>query len=138
MQTFLPYEDFWLSANVLDTKRLCKQIIEAKIIYDINTSGDTKRAWYNHPATKMWRGHDAALATYFNTCLKVWKSRGYKHKYKFIIPSHIPTHVEFLPQFIGHEGFHRSHQSNLVRKNPEYYKGFFPDVPDNLPYIWEV
>jgi hypothetical protein len=41
-----------------------------------------------------------------------------------------------LPPWIGDAGFHRSHQSNLVRKDPEFYRPFFPDVPDDLPYLW--
>jgi hypothetical protein len=24
----------------------------------------------------------------------------------------------------------------LVRKLPDHYRQFFPDVPDNLPYFW--
>lgn len=42
------------------------------------------------------------------------------------------------PSFIGDEEFHRSHQSNLIRKLPEFYRPLFPGVPDDLPYIWPV
>ena len=41
-----------------------------------------------------------------------------------------------VPSWIGDDIFHRSHQSNLVRKFPEHYRPFFPDVPDDLPYVW--
>ncbi|HEX7304900.1 MAG TPA: cytoplasmic protein, partial [Lentzea sp.] len=41
-----------------------------------------------------------------------------------------------LPPWIGDEAVHRSHRSSLVRKFPEHYRRFFPDVPDDLPYVW--
>ena len=36
------------------------------------------------------------------------------------------------------EEIHLSHQSNLVRKDREFYAPLFPGVPDDLPYIWPV
>lgn len=40
------------------------------------------------------------------------------------------------PPWLGDEAFHRSHQSNLLRKLPEHYGPLFPGVPDDLPYVW--
>jgi len=41
-----------------------------------------------------------------------------------------------VPEFITPE-FTLSHQSNLLRKDPEFYRPVFgPDVPDDLPYVW--
>jgi hypothetical protein len=37
---------------------------------------------------------------------------------------------------LGDEPFHRSHRSALVRKDPAYYRPLFPDVPDDLEYVW--
>ena len=33
---------------------------------------------------------------------------------------------------------HRSHQSNLLRKEPAYYRQFGWNVPEDLPYFWPV
>jgi hypothetical protein len=41
-----------------------------------------------------------------------------------------------LPGWLGDPAFHRSHQSALVRKDPDWYRPHFPDVPDDLPYVW--
>ena len=41
-----------------------------------------------------------------------------------------------LPAWLGREDFNRSHQSSLLRKDPEHYRPQFPDVPDDLPYVW--
>lgn len=41
----------------------------------------------------------------------------------------------FYPSWLTDE-FCLSHRSNLIRKNPDHYRPLWPDVPDNLPYIW--
>jgi hypothetical protein len=42
-----------------------------------------------------------------------------------------------LPQWLGQEQFHLSHQSSLLRKDPAHYRPIFgTDVPDDLPYVW--
>ena len=43
-----------------------------------------------------------------------------------------------LPSWLGEEDFHRSHRSSLLRKDPGFYGSKFPDVPDDLPYVWPV
>lgn len=55
-------------------------------------------------------------------------------------------HYNQLNQLIGNseiieptwmnEEFFRSHKSNLLRKNSDYYGELYPDVPDNLEYDW--
>ena len=41
-----------------------------------------------------------------------------------------------LPPWLGDEAFHLSHCAALVRKDPEFYGPQFPDVPNDLPYVW--
>ncbi|MEV7045615.1 MSMEG_6728 family protein [Amycolatopsis sp. NPDC051061] len=41
-----------------------------------------------------------------------------------------------LPPWLGDEALHRSHQSALVRKDPDHYATQFPDVSPDLPYVW--
>jgi hypothetical protein len=43
-----------------------------------------------------------------------------------------------LPPWLGDPALHRSHQSSLVRKDPERYEPLFPGVPHDLPYEWPV
>jgi len=132
VNAFLPYSDFAKSAQCLDRLRLNKQIIEAHTILKINSSGDSKQAWYNHPCTIMWRGYETALMSYHNEMLREWSNRGYRHSY---IPYPITDDV-IMPPFIGDTDFHVAMQSNLVRKNPEHYRKYFPEAVDTLPYIW--
>lgn len=129
------------SAEVLDHKRLGKQRVECKQILLALT--DPSYGWQNHPAVRMWRGHEASLVEYTLTICNYWCSFGYKdtvlpwlHEFSELKYSRLIESVP--PPWLGDPDFHRSHQSNLVRKNPGHYRQFWPDVPDNLPYIWPL
>lgn len=142
MQTFLPYPDFWRSVIVLDRQRLGKQRVEAWQIY--RTLTGQSKGWANHPATKMWRGYEAALANYGLYACSEWKSRGYKDSlsehfldalehHNIVLSSQIT-----MPDWMGVAALHSSHRSNLLRKNPEWYGGFgWQEGPDE-PYYWPV
>ena len=103
--------------------------------------GQTK-GWVNHPATKMWRGYEYALTRYGLAICEEWVRRGYKDTLTdFFIEESLKVFVQEknsvgLPEWFGQPDFHLSHQSNLVRKAPEYYGPLFPGVRDDLPYIW--
>lgn len=128
MQTFLPYPDAEKTAQVLDYRRLGKQRVEAmQLINAIEKGG----AWSNHPAAKMWVGYVDALKVYHNIMIHEWIDRGYNNNMKFY-----PVQNAITPPWWGDESFHRSHQSNLVRKFPEHYRKHFPNVPNDLPYVW--
>jgi Pyrimidine dimer DNA glycosylase len=78
MQTFLPSKDFDVSANMLDSKRLNKQILETYQILKVLSSNDPKAGWRNHPAVKMWRGFEHALFVYALAMVKEADKRGIK------------------------------------------------------------
>ena len=48
----------------------------------------------------------------------------------------VPQSEIEMPRWLGDAAFHLSHRSNLVRKDPEFYRPRFGDVPDDLPYVW--
>ena len=141
MQTFLPYSDYELSAKSLDMKRLGKQRVETKQILFALSNQDY--GWQNHPAIKMWRGHEYQLCLYGITICDEWRKRGYKDQQwsyfwgelrKLAAEGRI---CDTKPSWLNHN-FCRSHQSNLIRKKPEYYAPKFPGVPMDLEYIWPV
>ena len=43
-----------------------------------------------------------------------------------------------LPEWIGDDRVHASHQAALVRKDPAFYGELFPDADPELPYYWPV
>ena len=140
MQTFLPYEDFYLSAKVLDKSRIGNQFWrEGKTLIH--------GGWKNHPASKMWKGYGFYFCEYL---FSLYLELIYRKPEKEILYS---KHLVWLhanweyykdigetekPWWLGDKSFHDSHKSNLIRKYPEHYRKFWPDVPDNLDYIWPV
>lgn len=132
MQTFLPLPGFANSAAVLDYRRLGKMRVESLQI--LNTLKGLSKGWTNHPAVKMWRGYENALTLLHNSYICEWVARGYKNN----MPLRVVTYPLHAPPFTTDPEFHRSHQSNLIRKDPVFYGPKFPGVPDNLPYIWPV
>jgi len=147
VQTFLPHPDFEQAARALDLKRLGKQRVEC--IQVVRGLTWEKYGWRNHPAVKMWRGHEEALGRYALTCCEVWSQLGFADTCAATIRTdlanagvvRIRTQEELaaaceLPDWLGDERFHRSHQSSLLRKDPEFYGPRFPGIPDDLPYHW--
>lgn len=132
MQTFLPYADFKKSARVLDRKRLGKQRSEAKIILNILTGRAKSNAWKNHPAVKMWEGYEGALAEYGIAICEEWRRRGYRDS---LLPYFLKFKKGKKPFWLGNPKFHKSHRSNLLRKDFEYYSKYFK-IDSNLPYFW--
>lgn len=136
MQTFLPFPSFADSAAALDRQRLGKQRVE--VLQILHALQGSSSGWANHPAVRMWKGHEHALALYGVMVCDEWLKRGYRdtcrQRFVSVVIGNLPS--TSFPSWIGSEAFHRSHQSNLVRKLPAHYRPLFPDVPDDLPYVW--
>jgi hypothetical protein len=103
-------------------------------------------------AAKMWRGYEEALTRYGLRMCEVWTSTGRADTCAATMLGDFEkatgrvlarTEVSLLeagemPKWYGDQDFHRSHQSALLRKDHEYYAKWFPDVPDDLPYVWPM
>ncbi|HEY5821482.1 MAG TPA: MSMEG_6728 family protein [Propionibacteriaceae bacterium] len=153
IQTFLPYADFADSAAVLDTKRLGKQRVENLQIFQVlvalrwnRSSADAfievyePKAWRNHPAVRGWRGHEAALVDYQRVICAEWALRGFKDTCAASTVSLLAasgcSELVVRPAWTFDPAVHRSHQSNLIRKDPDFYTPLFPGVPADLDYVW--
>jgi Pyrimidine dimer DNA glycosylase len=149
MQTFLPYPDFAACAVVLDTRRLGKQRVEALQI--VRALLVPEYGWRHHPAVLMWKGYPEALGRYGLEVCGEWRARGFADTCQPKILADLgQLGVELvrgqeelaaagaLPPWLGDAALHRSHQSALLRKDPEFYGPRFPGVPDDLPYVWPV
>lgn len=133
MQTFLPESDFQQTAKHLDRKRLIKQSVENLQILKSLAGMYETGAWSNHPAVKMWRGHEDWLFLYNEAIIKDIIQRGYKNT----------THLEFdkiyennfmgmeseKPWWLGDNNLHYTHKGRLFEKNPEHY-WFYQDYAD--------
>ncbi|VXB51888.1 MSMEG_6728 family protein [Aeromicrobium sp. 9AM] len=147
MQTFLPYADFARTAEVLDRTRLGKQRVEC--IQIVRALTIPTYGWRHHPAALMWRGRLEALGAYSFAIVDEWTRRGHADTCAATIGADLEeagvssvrpqpelAGAHALPSWLGDPDFHRSHQSALVRKDPEHYGSLFPGVPDDLPYVW--
>ena len=144
MQTFLPYPDFAASVAALDSPRLGKQRVETLQILRALSFPDY--GWRNHPAVVMWRGRRPALVAYGLAGVAEWRRRGFGDSTGAQIAEFAPEVVDrtqdelatadLLPSWLGTELLHRSHQSRLVAKDPDFYADRFPDAPDGLDYVW--
>jgi len=134
MQTFLPYANLQESVRVLDYRRLGKQRVETFQVLNILLDRTPTKGWRNHPVTVMWTGYESALQLYQNYTIQEWISRGYKNT-MLLEDIDIDIDIVAMPPWFGLEEFHRSHRSNLLRKDYEYYSQYFDEDP-NLPYYW--
>lgn len=133
MQTFLPLPNYLESMRCLDKSRLGNQVwLEGMILL--------KGGWKHHPASKMWRGHEYHLGLYLLAGCQVLAERGkeYPEVRKRILTEMNKFADTGVPHWVGDEKFHLSHRSNLLRKLPSHYRQFWPNDPDNLPYVWPV
>lgn len=148
MQTFLPFPDFERSARSLDQRRLGRQRVEAlQLLNALTVPG---HGWRHHPAAKMWKGYEEALVRYALTMCDVWGELGFADTVAETITGHLRERLGVtrvrsqaelrrdrqLPPWLGDDRFHRTHRSNLLRKDPEHYGEQFDDVPDDLEYVW--
>jgi len=148
VQTFLPYPDFAATAATLDPRRLGKQRVEAiQILRGLVRPG---YAWRHHPAVKMWAGYEEALVRYGLEICAVWHAAGRADTCAETLVADLtaacgPMRVRGqpdlaaageLPPWLGDEALHRSHRASLVRKDPDFYRPIFGDLPDDLPYVW--
>lgn len=139
MQTFVPYPNFYQSAQVLDMKRLGKQRVETLQILHTLSQHRVANGWRNHPAVKMWKHHELALVQYGITICKEWIGRGYKDTCLGKITAmekEFPKDTHLLPPWWGDNAIHDSHKSKLLQKDFSWYSKYNWEVPLDLEYVW--
>lgn len=160
MQTFLPHTDsFKHTAQELDNKRLNKQVLEAwqlmLTLTELNPAGEHRdpKGWRNHPAAKMWRGHEKALMEYALAMLDEWLARGRNSTMGPKIKATFDTALSLgrvedkliLPAWMQdtakYEQLASTHRVALLRKDYEWYSQFgWPEDkgkrPDYYQYLW--
>lgn len=143
MQVFSMHYDYLQTAKELDYRRLGKQRVESwQILGSIQKkkNGATKGAWINHPCIRIWYDNELALVNYSIAMCEEWIRRGYKDT---MLERFLRMKDDFenqnydssLPSLYGNDLFHLSHQSNLLKKDFNYYSKFY-NVPSDIPYYW--
>lgn len=162
MQTFIPLtssvDDI---AKVLDNKRLNKQALEGwqilMTLLELDPQGNHRvpKGWVNHPAVKMWRGHEMALFMYVNAMVQEWLKRGFKSTIgakawatvQVAMQRKLITEEITAPAWLENsqifEQVASSHRIALLNKDYEWYSqfGWAEDTgtkPETYEYVWPV
>lgn len=133
MQTFLPSSDFTACAQMLDSKRLNKQILEGYQILNVLSGKSPTGGWRNHPAVLMWKGHEYYLHTYIAAMIYEAKLRGIKTDKNQENIENLETSCRQSwgvdsPSWLSDKKkimrIITTHKANLFRKDPIYYANF--------------
>ncbi len=163
MQTFVPltssFEDI---ARTLDRARLNKQALEGwqilMTLLELDPQGNhrTPKGWVNHPAVKMWRGHEMALYLYIKAMVDEWVKRGYKSTIgdkaketikvallKGLLSNELSTNPDWIADMATFKKIASSHRMALLSKDYEWYSqfGWAEDLgvrPESYDYVWPV
>lgn len=115
MQIFLPYSSPFLTAKILDKKRLNKQIIECKQI--IKAIKGESNAWKNHPVVLMYKNHLDWL-NYYMKSLFFYKNGDTISSFLY---SKLADNI--IPEFIC-EVYCNNFKKRLYTKDPIKYELF--------------
>lgn len=163
MQSFVPsVKSFTACAKLLDNRRLNKNALEGwqilMTLLELDPHGNHRvpKGWVNHPAVRMWRGHEGALTSYIVSMVMEWEKRGYKSTIalkalttyaqakqlgRITSDSHkLPAWMQDKKLF---DQIASSHRMALLNKDYEWYSqfGWSEDTgsrPDTYDYIWPV
>lgn len=158
MQTFLTKssDDFDAIARELDNRRLHKQSLEAwqilMVLLELDPQGNPRapKGWVNHPAVKMWRGHEHALYLYIQAMVAEWKSRGFKStidekaRATFRLAQQMNKQMgNQWPEWLYDPAIASTHRQALLVKDYAWYSQFgWPEdtgvAPTTYDYVWPV
>ena len=154
MQVFLPEPTYPRCAEVLDTKRLVKQLLEGRQIMTVLAGESPSNAWRNHPAVKMFAGYEHDLYFYLKAIRNEMRNRGYKWENNWaVIQDTYKRNFAFTPYerpywMEDDSMFERviiTHRGRLWEKNREEYPQYETEgdmymdyvcCPDRCTYFW--
>lgn len=144
MQVFLPESNFQRCAEVLDYKRLVKQLLEGRQIMSVLAGESKGNAWKNHPAVKMFNGYEHELYFYLKAIRNEMQQRGYKwennwsvikdtYKRNFVdTPYEIPFWKQNEHMF---DNILITHRGRLWQKDPVFYSEYYEEGQNFMEYV---
>ena len=130
MQVFIPESNFQRCAEVLDTKRLVKQLLEGRQILTILAGESPSGAWKNHPAVKMFEGYEHDLYFYLKAIRNEMEHRGYKWEKNWAViqdtyKRNFVDQPYEIPYWMIDDSMYSNviitHRGRLWEKDPHYY-----------------
>lgn len=154
MQVFLSEPTFAACAEVLDTKRLVKQLLEGRQIMNVLAGEQAGKGWKNHPAVKMFEGYEVTLYSYLKAIRDEMQNRGYKWEKNWAVIQdlfnrHFSNDLQATPYWmLDQEKWNRvmiTHRGRLWEKDPQHYADYATEgqmfmnyvcCPDKCTYYW--
>lgn len=154
MQVFMSEFVFDDTAQVLDTKRLVKQLLEGRQIMSVLAGEQNGNGWKNHPAVRMFEGYEKALYAYLKAIKNEMQTRGYKWEKNWeviedLYSRHFKNETQGYPLWMRDpETWKRvmiTHRGRLWEKDPAHYAHYegeghiFMDYvccPGKCTYYW--
>lgn len=143
LRTWLPSSTFVTSASVLHDEEVHR--VRQHTLFILEVLAGRNQHMKHNPVVTMWRGSELMLVSYGVTMCREWRTRGHDDKLESRIYAYADEaleHAVFSPEangnkpwWLGNDGFHLSHQSNLVALRPEFYGKAWPSVPAGLPMV---
>jgi hypothetical protein len=136
----LPYPNYRLSAKIFSNEDLDKQIqaVTFALRYLHQTENMTSTTQEVMDCWNAWQGHETQLAEYGLVLVEEAESRRMSFsKEEFVFHQLAAESGGLLkPQWFGTPNLHTSHQSYLLRADPEYYRAFFEHIRDDIEPLW--
>jgi len=131
MQTYLPYPHFDKSAEVLDTKRLGKQIEDCvKILDTLHEVNDT--GLENHPLVRMWKFYEVRLSQFGLSCCQEWFERNeIDHELLMRMTDHqvyAEGETTEFPIWWGDVDIHLQYRRLLIGEDKNFYQAMWPQL----------
>lgn len=144
MQVFLPEYTFEKSAKVLDYKRLVKQLLEGRQIMSVLAQESPGRAWRNHPAVRMFEGHEHDLYDYLTAIRDEMDVRGYKWQNNWAViedtfarnfaeEDYVPA--EWIEDPTVFDRVIITHRGRLWQKDPMHYASYEEEGNTFMDYV---
>jgi hypothetical protein len=92
--------------------------------------------WRNHPAVRLWKDHERALAVYGLEMCSEWSRRGFiDNQFEYFYKLMYELNEQDLDVSFS-DLLYSSHRAALLHKNPEHYRQFkWKEVP-KIDYVW--
>lgn len=144
MQVFLPESTFAKCAEVLDTKRLVKQLLEGRQIMNVLAGEQPSKGWKNHPAVKMFEGYETTLYSYLRAIRDEMQQRGYKWEKNWTViqdlyDRHFSNDLQGYPFWMrDSESWNRvviTHRGRLWEKDPIHYAQYETEGKNFMNYV---
>jgi hypothetical protein len=134
MNIYVPETNLTECAKTFDPRLLRKHRIET--LHTIKAILDISKGWTHHPTTKMWKGHESALAAYGIAICEEFVNQGGTDAIAPILRKIVEPDATNLPSWWGTKEIHESHRSALIRRLPSFYVPLWPNTSSKLPLVW--